>query len=115
MATSTATRLPQPQRLRLTLDDGTHTTAHVVIHPLASTTLRVTVLPGLAPLEAWCADAGIDHALVGGFYVRTPGSVDGPDVTGVRHPLGLHAWKEQRVGDPRRHLRRGRPAGPLTP
>jgi len=86
MATPTATRVPQPQRLRLTLDDGAHTTAHVVIHPLATTDLRVTLLPGLSPLQAWCAREGIDHALVGGFYVRTPGSVDGPDVTGM--PLG---------------------------
>lgn len=86
MATLTTTRAPQPQRLRLTLDDGAHTTAHVVIHPLTSTDLRVTRLPGLSPLEAWCAREGIAHALVGGFYVRTPGSVDGPDVTGM--PLG---------------------------
>jgi hypothetical protein len=86
MATTPITRAPQPQRLRLTLADGAQTTAHVVEHPLADTVLEVVRLPGLTPLEAWCTQERVDHALVGGFYVRTPGSVDGPDVTG--QPLG---------------------------
>lgn len=94
MAAPALTRSPQPQRLRLTLADGAHTTAHVVLHPLADTTLRVQRLPGLTQLEAWCGAQGVDHALVGGFYARTPGHPDGPEAEGV--PLG-----ELRIGGQR--------------
>ncbi len=86
MATPPVTRAPQPQRIRLSLDDGARTTAHVIVHALTDTELRVERLPGLMQLEEWCRAQGVEEALVGGFYVRSPGSVDGPDVTGL--PLG---------------------------
>lgn len=94
MATPPLTRASPPQRLRLALADGAHTTVHVVVHALHETTLRVERLPRLTQLEAWCAAHDVAHALVGGFYVRTPGLDDGPDVTGM--PLG-----ELRVGGKR--------------
>ena len=91
MATPPVTRAPQPQRIRLTLDDGAATTAHVVVHRLARTELRVERLPGLTQLETWCREEGVGEAIVGGFYVRSPGTVDGPEATGL--PLG-----ELRIG-----------------
>jgi Phosphodiester glycosidase len=74
------------RRLRLTLDDGAITTAHVSRHPLATTTLQVHRLPGLTPLAAWCAVRGIPEALVGGFYVRCSDTPPGQPLTGS--PLG---------------------------
>jgi hypothetical protein len=82
------TRLPPPslERVRLSLDDGAGTTAHVARYPLATTVLRVHRLPGLARLEAWCAEHGATEALVGGFYVRCAGVPPAPSLTGS--PLG---------------------------
>jgi len=109
MATRSPIRAPQPQRVRLSLADGARTTAHVVFHPLATTTLRVRRLPQLSRLEEWCGSEQVDHALVGGFYIRTLGDDDDPDVTGM--PLGelrvdgaavpsvpfLSPWSERRA------------------
>lgn len=74
------------ERLRLTLDDGARTTAHVAVYPLTSTALRIRRLPGLARLEPWCGEHGISEALVGGFYIRRPGVVSEPALSGT--PLG---------------------------
>lgn len=84
MATTPITRAAE--RIRLTLADGAHTTLHVAVHPLSGTELGVARLPRLMQLEAWCAEHDVDHALVGGFYVRTPGVEDGPHASGM--PLG---------------------------
>jgi hypothetical protein len=80
-------RLPSQslERLRLKLDGGVATTAHVASYPLATTALRVQRLPALARLEGWCAEHGVDEALVGGFYVRASGGPGSP-LTGL--PLG---------------------------
>jgi hypothetical protein len=72
--------------LRLTLDDGARTTVHVASYSLSTTALRVQRLPGLAKLEMWCAEQGVEEALVGGFYVRSAGVSPGPPLAGL--PLG---------------------------
>jgi hypothetical protein len=77
---------PSLERLRLTLDDGATTTAHVASYPLATTSLEVHRLPALARLEAWCTEHGVAEALVGGFYVRAAGVPPEPPLTGS--PLG---------------------------
>ncbi len=74
------------RRLRLTLDDGARTTAHVAIYPLASTVLRIRRLPGLTRLESWCELNHVSEALVGGFYLRRPGVPPEPVLSGT--PLG---------------------------
>jgi hypothetical protein len=61
------------ERHRLTLDDGSRTTAHVAVYRLASTALRIRRLPGLMQLEPWCEENRVSEALVGGFYLRQPG------------------------------------------
>ena len=58
---------------RITLADGARTMVHVARYDAAATELKVAVLRGQAPLEAWCADRGVDDALVGGFFVRPHG------------------------------------------
>jgi hypothetical protein len=78
--------LPSYEALRLRLDDGAITTAHVSSFAAAATSLRVQRLPGLARLEAWCAQNGASDALVGGFYVREERVSCGRPETGS--PLG---------------------------
>ncbi len=79
-------RWPWFDCVRLHLDDGAATTAHVASYPLATTSLRVQRLPALARLEAWCAENDASEALVGGFYVRQAGTGRGAPLTGL--PLG---------------------------
>ncbi len=85
-----APRAPLPsaslRRLRLVLGDGACTTAHVAIYPLATTTLHIRRLPGLARLEPWCHETGVSEALVGGFYLRRPGVPPEPPLSAT--PLG---------------------------
>ena len=95
--------------MRLSLDDGAATTAHVASYPLAATALRVQRLPALARLEGWCAEHKVTEALVGGFYMRWPGVPPAPLLTGL--PLGelrvggavqpfvpfTHPWGERRA------------------
>jgi hypothetical protein len=58
------------RRTRITLADGLRTTVHVARYDLACTALRVAVLRRPVPLEAWCAEQGVEEALVGGFFTR---------------------------------------------
>jgi len=74
------------RQLRLTLDDGSRTTAHVTVLDLVRTRVRVVRLPALTPLESWCAANGVAEALVGGFYVRAARPGPGDALTGI--PLG---------------------------
>ncbi len=67
---------PRPghlRRIRVRLRDGATTTLHVASYAAADTLLRVVRLRRHMPLVAWCAGAGVDEALVGGFYVRPGG------------------------------------------
>lgn len=97
------------ERVRLRLDGGAATTAHVASYPVATTLLRVQRLPALARLEAWCVENAASEALVGGFYVRRASVRPGPLLTGL--PLGelrldgvlqrfvpfTHPWGERRA------------------
>ncbi len=74
------------ERLRLTLGDGARTTLHVATYPLDEVELRVQLLPGLTPLEAWCGAEQVEEAVVGGFYVRSAPERAGSSPVGV--PLG---------------------------
>jgi hypothetical protein len=79
-------KAPSLECLRLTLEDGARTTVHIASYSRRTTALRVHRLPGLAKLEGWCAERGVEEALVGGFYVRCAGVPPGPQLTGL--PLG---------------------------
>jgi Phosphodiester glycosidase len=88
------------ERVRLSLDDGAGTTAHVARYPLASTVLRVQRLPALARLHAWCEEHDVPEALVGGFYVRRAGVPLGElRINGVAQTFVpvTHPWGERRA------------------
>ena len=55
---------------RLALADGAVTSLHVAAFPLGRVRARVAQLPEDTPLERWCREHGIEHAVVGGFFVR---------------------------------------------
>ena len=68
---------PLPQRLerrRLTLQDGRRTTLHVARYPLAGTRVSVVAFPTPRRLADWCREAGAEHAIVAGFFVRPEGT-----------------------------------------
>jgi Phosphodiester glycosidase len=69
---------PAPARvdeeLRLQLDDGRCTTAHVSRWDLARTRVRIERLPARQRVVDWCTGSGSPDALVGGFYTR-PGGI----------------------------------------
>jgi hypothetical protein len=76
-ATETAPAPAWPAHVRshrLRLADGASTTLHVAAHDLRRTAVRVVRLPRPAPLEAWCRAAGVDEAIVGGFFARPSGT-----------------------------------------
>ncbi len=83
MATAAPTYL---RRLRLSLADGAHTTAHVTTYRLSDTRVSVRRLPAFAPLGLWCEESGVEEALVGGFYLREQGTAPGAELTAI--PLG---------------------------
>jgi hypothetical protein len=51
--------------------DG-ETTVYVVQYPLATTRVAVVYFPETARLDQWCAETGVDEAIVGGFFLRDP-------------------------------------------
>jgi hypothetical protein len=55
---------------RVPLADGATTTCHVAAFPLDRVRARVVSLPERETLVHWCRRTGIDHAIVGGFFVR---------------------------------------------
>jgi hypothetical protein len=61
---------PSVAILRPRLEDGSVTTIYVAAFPLASVQLRVARLPRPQSLVRWCRGAGVEHAIVGGFFVR---------------------------------------------
>jgi hypothetical protein len=67
-------RAGRARRVRLELTDGSRTTTHIAAHDASRTEIRVAVLRGQARLEPWCADNGVEEAIVGGFFVRADGS-----------------------------------------
>jgi hypothetical protein len=60
-------------RLRLRLPDARATTLHVAAFAQDRIRLRVAALPAPCRLGAWCAEAGVADAIVGGFFVRPQG------------------------------------------
>jgi hypothetical protein len=61
------------ERLRLGLDDGRATTAHVARFPRAATRVAVVAFPRPRRLAQWCREARAPHAIVAGFFVRPEG------------------------------------------
>jgi hypothetical protein len=62
------------RRARVELLDGARTTIHVAAYDAERTELRVALLRGQARLEPWCAERGVEEAIVGGFFVRPDGT-----------------------------------------
>jgi Phosphodiester glycosidase len=77
MAQLAAARLTPPdgrcRRARLLLPDGARTTVYVACHDAARTQIKVAVMPRQQRLEPWCAERGVQEALVGGFFTRPAG------------------------------------------
>jgi hypothetical protein len=57
---------------RQTLADGEVTTLYGVRHPTRSTHVRVVHFPRTERLDVWCAENGIEEAVVAGFFLRDP-------------------------------------------
>jgi exopolysaccharide biosynthesis protein len=57
---------------RQTLDDGQTTTVYAVRHARAATSVRALFFARTARLDVWCRSAGLEEAVVGGFFVRDP-------------------------------------------
>ena len=82
-------RAPAPA-VTVQLADGTRTSIHVAVYPLATTDVRVAVLDPPRSLPEWCRAAGVENAIVGGFFTRETGA-----------PLGeLRTHGVKRHGEP---------------
>jgi Phosphodiester glycosidase len=66
-------RFERFERLRLGLDDGRSTTAHIVRFPRAGTRAALVAFPRPRRLVEWCRESGTLHAVVAGFFVRPAG------------------------------------------
>ena len=66
---------PKPllERRRLRLLDGAGTTLHVARFNREAFCPRVVALAPCSTVRAWCAQSGVAHAIVGGFYLRPGG------------------------------------------
>jgi hypothetical protein len=64
---------PRLSRERRSLPDGALTTVHVARFDRDAFALSVVALDPPATLADWCATAGAQHAVVGGFYMRPGG------------------------------------------
>jgi hypothetical protein len=58
------------EQFRVRLPGGASTMLHVASYDRAAYTPRVVQLERPMPLVRWCQAHGVDHAVVGGFYVR---------------------------------------------
>jgi phosphodiester glycosidase len=58
------------RRFSHVLADGARTTVHVATHPVQSTRARLELMGQPLALAAWCGQAGVAHAIVGGFFLR---------------------------------------------
>jgi hypothetical protein len=57
---------------RHALEDDETTTVYAVRHPASRTRVRVVHFPRTRRLDVWCRGAGVEEAVVGGFFVRDP-------------------------------------------
>jgi len=64
---------PRLSRERRSLPDGALTTVHVGRFDRDAFALSVVPVDPCSTLVEWCAAAGADHAIVGGFYMRPGG------------------------------------------
>jgi hypothetical protein len=64
---------PRLSHERRSLADGAATTVHVARFDRGAFALSVAAIDPCATLAEWCAAAGADHAVVGGFYMRPGG------------------------------------------
>ena len=71
------------------LEDGETTTVYAVRHVMRDTRVRVRFFARPRRLDVWCRSAGVEEAVVGGFFVRDP-----------YRPLG-EVWIDGRAGAPR--------------
>ena len=75
------------KQLRVGLGDGAETTVHVARFERSRFTVSVVAMRPPAPLLSWCPENGIEHAIVGGFFIRTDGTPLGELwLGGVRQP-----------------------------
>ena len=58
------------ERLRVRLADGAASTMHVASYRRDAYRPRVVALEQPLPLARWCAERGLRHAIVGGFFAR---------------------------------------------
>lgn len=65
-----ARRRSRLERLRIDLAPDAATTLHVATYDLRAFTPRVVLLDRPAPLARWCAQRGVQDAIVGGFFLR---------------------------------------------
>lgn len=83
---SRSLRVERFERLRLGVDDGRLTTAHIARFPRAGTRAAVVAFPRPRRLVEWCSESGTLHAIVAGFFVRPRGRPLGElRVDGVVH------------------------------
>ncbi len=64
---------PRLSQDRRALPDGAHTTVHAARFDRGAFALSVVAIDPCATLLDWCAGAGAEHAIVGGFYLRPGG------------------------------------------
>jgi hypothetical protein len=57
---------------RRTLADGAVTTVYAMLHPRATTRVRVAHFSQPRRLDHWCATNGEPEAIIGGFFLRDP-------------------------------------------
>jgi exopolysaccharide biosynthesis protein len=88
------------ERVRLGLDDGAATTIHVARLPRADTRASVVAFPRPRRLVDWCAENGVRHAIVAGFFVRPEGRPLGElwiDGTATDHEPFAAPWGGRRA------------------
>ena len=57
---------------RHALADGRMTTLYATRHARRETRARVVHFPATARLDVWCAENGVDEAIIAGFFLRDP-------------------------------------------
>ena len=75
MRAQQATRALAARRSRMRsfahrLSDGALTTVHIAVHPVRTTSVRLELMGRPIALTSWCEQAGVEHAIVGGFFLR---------------------------------------------
>lgn len=78
---------PRLESHRLTFADGVGTTLRVARFDRSRFGVRVVPIEPRATLLGWCAENGVQHAMVGGYYMRPGGPPLGDlRIGGLAHP-----------------------------